>query len=330
MPSRQKILNSKFYVYTMIIFAAIVSSITMNFFISLAAILPSGLMSIVFVFSFIWTFLSKYITIIYLALNIPLLMFFWKKIKSKKYLYRTTLFLVVQAAFGSLFLIKPFANFLIDSTIFKYHTAEQIRVESPWLIIVFAIVGGTLIGWTCGIAWKFSGSTGGTDIIIYYISNTRKKPLGSISKFVGMFLSAFSFSFSIIFNESMRELWIFVLLGTLIYVYIYSTIIDLVYPKYSKVRVEIFSNKVKEIEEELQKQNFPHPWYRHNVIKSGNQSIKNELITCTTLLLEVRHWTSRIIEIDPDVSITIIRINSMQGYFDTRFVDETVTINNKK
>ena len=66
-----------------------------------AASVPSGLSSVSMSISLILPFLKPYLNFIYLILNIPLFIIFWKKLK-KSYMYLTVFFLVSNAIFGFL------------------------------------------------------------------------------------------------------------------------------------------------------------------------------------------------------------------------------------
>ncbi len=64
-----------------------------------ASSIPSGLSSISMTISLILPVVKPYLNFIYLALNAPLIIIFWKKIK-QKYIYLTFIFLLFNAIFG--------------------------------------------------------------------------------------------------------------------------------------------------------------------------------------------------------------------------------------
>lgn len=66
-----------------------------------ASTIPSGLSAISITTSFIFPILKPYLNFIYLGLNIPLFIIFWKKSK-KTYMYLTLLFLIFNAFFSFL------------------------------------------------------------------------------------------------------------------------------------------------------------------------------------------------------------------------------------
>lgn len=67
------------------------------------------------------------------------------------------------------------------------------RFSNPtWPIIIYSLIGAVCAGAAAGIAWKNSGSTAGSDIIVYYVSRVKKQSIGFISTIVALIFAAVS------------------------------------------------------------------------------------------------------------------------------------------
>ena len=142
--------------------------------------------------------------LIYFAFNIPLLLGFGFKTK-KSFIFFVSLFLVFQAITYAIFSIPSVENWIYHTFNVapgwnKYlylqdpMTHALTKIENPvtWPILVNAAIGSTLIGIAIALTWKCGGSTGGTDIIVYYLATKVKKNLAFIMTIVS-FVSAIVF-----------------------------------------------------------------------------------------------------------------------------------------
>ncbi len=304
----------------MITVAAILYSIGLNAFINVAGIFPTGLMA----FANLAVYLSPvninaFLSLIYLVLNIPLIIFFWKKIR-KTYIYKSIFFLIIQALFGLFFLI-PELSWFVNNIFLPGKTLEFIRSQG-WTILVLSAIGAIIASIGMGLAWKYGGSTGGTDLVTYYFSYKHKKPVGKINIIISLSMVAISFIISIIANrpDTIREYWFIVMLGTLVYVFILVTIVDLIYPKYSKVKLEIYSNDSDRITKHLKMIKFPHSW---SIVEfqSGYTGQNKKVISTTILLLELRDLIREIAKVDDKVWINVVKVKTNYGAFNTSSVE---------
>lgn len=312
--------QKKWYSWFMIMVAAILYSIGMNAFVNKAGIFPTGLMA----FGNLIVYLSPVninamLSLIYLGLNIPLIIFFWKKIQ-RRYIYKSAFFLLVQALFGLVFLI-PQMNDLIPNIFWQEKTLEYIRGQR-WPIIVLAAIGSMFASLGMGMSWKYGGSTGGTDLVTYYYSYKHKKPIGKINRTVSLIMVGISFSISVAANRPylIRDFWFIVLLGTLTYLFILVTIVDLIYPKYSKVKLDIYSNDPDKISRHLKMIKFPHSWSIME-LQSGYTGQNKKVISTTILLLELRDLIREISKVDDKVWINVMKVKMNYGAFNTEAVD---------
>ncbi|MCK5867262.1 MAG: YitT family protein, partial [Mycoplasmataceae bacterium] len=238
----QIIRRKKWYIYIVIFFVATLYTFAINMFVSVAKILPSGLSAIAFIPSIFSHNLTPFITGIYLILNIPLILIFRTKIK-KTFLYRTLFFLIIQAAIGLLFFIPElnlYANHMIIGSL-------DINKEI-WPIFLLSAIGATFVGFSVAYMWKLGGSTAGSDIIVYYYSTKKKLDVGFVAFLISIIFITISFTITMSFDSDSRKNYASKIIASILYVAINSMIMNILYPRYSKVWFEIHTTKNIEIE----------------------------------------------------------------------------------
>ena len=313
--------NSKTHAWVIILISAVLYTIGIQMFVQVAGTFSVGLGAFAQLFTITIHALKNYFSIIYLIINIPILIIFWKSLK-KDFRIKTTVFLVVQAGLGSLFLIPEVKDAVVGSIRFttNHTTSIQDIRDQVWPIIVLAMLGGIFVGASTSIAWKKGGSTAGSDIIVYYFSTKKKKPVGTIMLLISFIVMAFSFSVTLIVEPSSREHWLIVIVSTMAYVLITSSMVNMFYPKYSKVKIEIHSDKSKEIIKYLDSDKYNHSfqWVKHT---SGYTKKDKNIIITVMLLLEVKTVVKELKRIDPNIWILETDVRRVTGSFNTTKVD---------
>ena len=261
---------------------------------------------------------KPYFSLMYLALNIPFILFFWKRIK-KEFVYKTIWFLIIQAGFGSLFMFDNI-NGPITSIFSAFKPYRVGPSPTGWPIIIMTLLGSLLTGLGIALSWKYGGSSGGVDIITYFYSTRKGKSIGKITLIIGIIITIFSFSTTLAINKNMIQLWYLTFSSTFLYVVIASWIIDWVFPKYSKVKISIHSDKWEDIQKYLLKSKYSHGFYLTK-IKSGYSHKEKVIIESVILLLEVRPLVRHLIKIDPKLWISIENVRKIIGGFVTTTVD---------
>ncbi|WP_161565689.1 YitT family protein [Mycoplasma sp. ATU-Cv-508] len=313
-------MQRKRFSWVWLVGAAFLYAFGINAFVNAAGIFPTGLMAFANLTIYLAPDATPFASLIYFALNIPLIAIFWKKI-SRRYIYKSLYFLVLQALFGLFFLIPQVGEFWIKS----FWTGREIDAirEERWTVILLAAIGAAIVAVGIGVAWKTGGGTGGTDIIVYYFSHRYKKSVGLINTFVSLFMVAISFTISVALNRPTysHDLWFIILIGTLTYLFVTVVIIDLIYPKYSKVKLDIYSNQPEKVSAYLKNSNFHHAW---SIIplKSGYTGQDKKVITTTILLLELGDIIRKLYAIDKDLWIIATKIKFNYGRFNTDSVDQ--------
>ena len=304
--------------YLWITFAAILFNIGLQGFLQEAKILSSGLTAIAALPTFLWSGLTDYVSLIMLAMNVPLIIFFWNK-NRRKFMIRTMYFLVINAAIGSLFLIPEVKAQFND--LLHYNKFSGTWREDGWPILFMAGIGSILMGSGIALTWKYGGSTGGTDIVTYYYSTKKKKSIGTLSTVIALFFVAFSFITVIIVKKDMRDYWLLTLVASIAYSVIVGICINVIYPKYSKVEITIVSEKTEEISKKLHERKFRHSWRIAEYISGYNNQKKKEIRT-VTYLLESKDLIRFIHQIDPGAWISMVQVTRVDGTLNSDTVDD--------
>jgi uncharacterized membrane-anchored protein YitT (DUF2179 family) len=308
----KKIKKTRHYIYFMLTFASLIYALSIQSFVFVSRILPSGLSSISTLFAIIFPLLGPYITIIYLILNFPLIIWVWKKLENKIFLYRSIYFLVCQAIIGAIFIIKPINNFLINMI-----TSREDTLKKVWPIFLLSGIAGIFNGFSYSLTWKYGGSNGGSNFITYYFSQKKEKPIGNISFLVSIFFVIFSFLIALILKEEIRNNFVPILLANILYTGIVSSIINSLYPRYSKVKVEIHSEKINLINKYLKKK-YRHAW-KIIEFESGYTGLKKKMISTNMLLIEFHSFKHKIKKVDPNVWISVQKSIKIVGFFDSSY-----------
>jgi len=88
------------------------------------------------------------------------------------------------------------------------------------------------------------------------------------------------------------------LLSTIAAALIASIMVDRLYPKYSKRKLEIHTSKQKEVEKFLKNSN--HAYFTNEVVSGYTNKRKNVIYT-TVLLLEVKKYRKELFAIDKQI-----------------------------
>lgn len=307
--------KKKWISYGMITLSAILFTIGIQGFLQVAKTFSAGLTAFAALPTFIWTDLNDYVSLLYLAFNAPLMFFFWNK-NGKKFMLRTAYFLILQTGIGCLFFVPElkhaFANLINASR------------EDEWPILVLSIIGGVLVGFSISIAWKYGGSTGGTDIITYYFSTKKQKSVGSVLFIVSIAIVTFSFVVTVSVNPpalNIRKFWLISIMSTIFYILITSTIIDRVYPKYKKVRFMVISDKIDEINKKLHEVKYWHSWKIEEFTSGYTGKAKKKIVT-VIFLLEEKELMNLVRSVDPNAWVSVMEIKHLHGNLSNEKIDQ--------
>lgn len=324
-----------------IILCALFYSFGVINFLSNASLIPSGLSAISVTIVYVQKMLVPYLNLIYLALNIPLLIFFWNKLK-KKFMILTIIFLISNAGFGYVFglnVIKDFfrnhvfvfmENAFEPALPYPYYYVNNLVYEG-WPIFIYLILALVFCGPTSAVVWKFGASTGGTDVIAHYFSTKKKKEVGMFLMIVGYSIASCAllvifllknFGPSSIQNQinGFKNLIGVQTVASFVYIFSYGKIINMFYPKYKKVQLRIDTKEHDKVIEWLEKSEYWHP-YKITESTSGYTKQKKYSIETIVLLLESDDISRRIKIVDPNAWISISPVSKIYGKFNYSFIE---------
>ncbi|QJG66805.1 YitT family protein [Mycoplasma phocoenae] len=334
----------------LIFVSAFIFNIGVATFLSKAAVVATGTSSLAQIFTFTFD-IDRYFGYIYVAINIPVIAAFWRK-NPRLFMVLTCYWLLFQVLsqliLGEISVINHFLKETV--TIYtpegaKYWDAFSLEKSNgayydgqTWPIIVYCIIGGLLDGFAAAIAWKVGGCVAGSNVIVYYISRVKKLSVGKTAFIVAMAFAVFSICVTgtlEIFDKIPSRPWqktidinhnnpttrfIVRLICTVLYIGVYTFVIDRMYPKYKKVKLEIYSSKIESITEHFKKINYHHA---HNIYYgvSGFTHLTYGRIETITLFLEKDWVIAQVKAVDPKAWINTMPITEVQGNFDTSFID---------
>ena len=335
-----------------IFLSALLYNIGVAMFLAKAATVASGVSALVQALTYTISKTAPYFAYIYLALNFPFIIAFWKK-NPRIFMLLTFYWLLFLVLIQSFLLIKPVGEFfdkisiyyvnwnkdktkwneLIPWNVYGKYPNTLITTSTwsnpTWPIIIYAIIGGVCAGAASAIAWKNSGSTAGSDVIVYYVSRVKKRGIGFISTIVALIFAAFSIVLILGIElggvNKENKPWnpgafLLRVIATIIYIFVYNGLVEILYPKYKKVKIEIYTKKADLIIKHLKEINYWHGYNYSNITSGYNQSNSIKIETLA-LFLEQSIIKAEIIKIDPEAWITISPIYRIFGLFDTSKVD---------
>ncbi len=320
-----------------LILCAMIYAFGQTQFLLKAAVVSDGVEAISGTLSYLLPVLKPYLTVLYMALNIPLIIIFWKKIK-KTIMMTTIIFLVFNALFGYIFTLEPIDEFLSHELIVLVEKGWEVdstgtsnNVNAGWPVFVYAILTVACCSPTSAVVWKMGSSTGGTDIIAYYFSYKHKKPIGNLLVIVGGVMSLMGIFVLFMCNKfispdftkginGFKHFFCPQVFGSCVYIALNALVIDMIYPKYQKVKMRIDTKYPDKIEEFLKEIQFWHPYQ----IKSSTSGYtKKEIFSIESIvfLLESDELASKIKKIAPDAWISVTPVSKIYGRFNYSKID---------
>ncbi|BAW18499.1 ABC transporter permease [Mycoplasmopsis bovigenitalium] len=357
-PNEQGIKKRNLLTYLTRTFFMFVSALLFSFgvivFLQRSETIPSGLSGIPMLITLVFKKTEPYFALMYLGINIPLFCAFATKIK-KTFILHTLEFMIFQIIINFALSFEfngansSAAHWLIKVFNVAPGWSRDIMIngqtyENPttWPILVNGAIGSIFVGASISLAWKFGGSTGGTDIVAYYFSTKKQKSVGSILSAIALmtsitFLLIFAFAkphnnavaveivegskvytptkFKVIVG--MREVTSF------LYIAVVNLLVGLLYPKYKKVEIQISCSPNSEIVLNYFKD--IQYWHAFSIEKSISGFSNEEVIKIKTtmLYLEARNIIKDIRNICPNVWISVKPVHQIIGKFNTQYVDES-------
>ena len=261
---------------------------------------------------------------IYIILNIPIMIFAFKNY-GKEFVYKS-LYVFVMVLF--------FSNFLTFvpgfSSVILFGTSDQVSQAE---LLIIAIIGGTIYGYSVGNIFKLGSSSMGLDPIVKYVSREKQRDIKGIlfwfsignSIFFTILLEIISGS-AITWNYFIAEI-VFgrVIITSIAFMISYSVVTSFIYKTRTKISLKIISKRTDEISEFL---NYINYHRGHTIEKSiGGYSKENK--NSITMILnneEIKDIIEIVKIIDDDAFIYANDVTMAQE----KFAWNPITFNDKR
>lgn len=247
-------------------------------------------------------------SILYFVVNVPVLILAWVGI-------------------GKRFTIFTLINVIETSLFIKLLSCENLEVMQEIALFVArnggilsrALLGGVCTGLSCAICFKIDASSGGVDIIAYYIALKKRTLVGKYS-FIMNGVTLVCFTLLIITKEGWANPNVVAShLGgafySVLYILISKIVIDTINVRNKKMKVEIVTNR-KDLGEFLI-ESVPHG--ATMVVGTGVYTGKERYIfTMVVSSYELSHLIKLIKKEDSTAFVQVIPLNSVTGRFYTK------------
>lgn len=263
-------------------------------------------------------------------INIPLVIIGWKGV-SKRYAILTVISIFVQTIATTLisnFTVSPFCGIfdpnagtseglfecIQNGALNIFNVSEKDAIISTFketmdtgTRLMLAIIGGITAGFGAALCLKAGGSTGGIDIIASYLQT--KKGL-SFTKYQSI-IDGTIILLSAIFSVKM-------VIFTLIRLYVYIKVIDLVYNSYKIARLEIITSKGDEMRAKLIKK-FHHGVTIFNAL-GGYTLSDRQVLEVYISAYEVEEYLRTIQKVDPGAFVIRSKVSIVNG----KYIQKTI------
>ncbi|MGP1451648.1 MAG: DUF2179 domain-containing protein [Metamycoplasmataceae bacterium] len=286
--------------------------------------------------------LSRYIFIIFFWLvnfliNIPLFFFAYKKI-NKNFTLLNFIFMLFSTIAGIGFgFIKGSENWTFFGNSINENLAKDTNniVQSLFwqndddykmyfLVFIYGILWAIIQGIFAAALLILNSSTAGFDILVVWYTQKKIVNLGYIytifhiacllfANTIGTYIPASispntpqNWEFKVFFNPN--------LISSLIMILLNGVIIDIIFPKYKIVKMEIFTNQIEQIRKEIYE--IPHKRFQMSIINTtgGFSNKEGKLIVIKCFYTDTPDIIKIIEAYDPNAFVSIIDISKTFGY----------------
>ncbi|MCQ2742172.1 MAG: YitT family protein [Bacilli bacterium] len=242
-------------------------------------------------------------TLLYFIINIPLMVLCFLGI-GKRFAIYTVLNIVEFTLFGIMF----------DSPAFQ-PVLQQIYSITPENggLIARCMLGGVCTGFSSGVAFKFGFSTGGIDIISYFISAKKRTSVGKYSVVINVVIVSVFFILSL-FKDGSDLTTACKTLFAVLYMIVSSLVIDMIHIRNKKCEIKIIT-KLPALSDVLLA-NVPHG---ATITKGVGAFSGEEKIIITTIVssYEADAIVKIMQENDPHCFISVTALHQVYGRFFT-------------
>lgn len=243
---------------------------------------------------------NTFVSIAYLVLNIPIFILAWKGIGK-----RFAIFTIINVAATSIF------NKIIPESIVGLFDTGGFLEDN----ISRALFGGICIGLSSGLSLMVDGSSGGLDVISYYIATKKSTSVGKyVLLFNGIVVTLFTLLSYFPVNSSDTthdQVWIVLLYG-IVYLFVVSLVLDHLSRRNKKTQIQIITTK-----DSLPKvlmANFHHGCTVVDA-KGAFSGEGKKIIYMVVSSYEVKKAIRIIQDADPQAFINCVSVSALYGRF---------------
>ena len=179
------------------------------------------------------------IGILVFIINIPILIFGWKKV-SKRFVVCSVISIVLQTLLMNS--ILPVVDFGINSGLNPITGNVVGNGKGAMDLILLSFIGGFVSGVGSSLALRYGTSTGGVDILAQALSFKKNISIGFVSLVVNVVIAALG---AMVFGNPA------VLFYTIIRIIVQSVVTDKIHTAYNFLKVEIVTTKQEELSQLL-------------------------------------------------------------------------------
>lgn len=284
--------------------------------------------------------------VLYFILNIPLLLLSYKYL-SKRFFYFTILFLFVQTLVGLIIGFIPnvedvfiFANLnkgspagFTEYTIYMTLWNSSSDATKQVSIILYGLAWGTLNGVFTGALFILESCSGGFDILGTMIAKKKHKDLGQVltilnvislifANLIGNFIPAIialntekidttqvqenTLALDVLFSPNF--------LAGLGMMAIFQVAINLIFPRYKTVQVQIFAKEYEQLLNAIQENSSSRFSFSVSKVIGSYSKQEQFMIFTNCMYIDAADLISLIRQYDKNILITVIDIKKTDGY----------------
>ena len=237
-------------------------------------------------------------SILYFALNIPILAFAFFKIGKK---------------FALLTLLNVGLSSLFIHLLSNFDLAQKIAYELCSEHLARVLFAAVAIGLASSIAFRCEISCGGIDVISYYFALRKSTSVGKYALIINVTILISYFSLSIANNRGANlEISVLSLLFSFLYLFVVMLVVDFVNIRNKKVQLQIITS-FAEISSVLIA-NFPHSTTTVQA-KGGYSGAEKTIVYMVVSSNEVKHVISLVKKVDQHAFITATSLVQAYGNF---------------
>lgn len=263
-----------------------------------------------------------------LLANIPLFILGYKKV-NKRFGFLTIIFMTTATIFGLIIGFIPGSENWFMFTAIK---AEELTWDNATggnlTIFVYALVWAFLQAGIAAALLIINSSTGGSDVLGVYWSHKKFKDVGAsfifvhlafltVANLIGTYIPLITNPDGSFIRDAYKPEYFFnpSFVAGIVMVLINGVVLNVLFPKYKIVKVEIYSSKIPEIQEKINTLKDVRFATSHLSVKGGYSGQEQEVLVTMCLYLDAAHLLEIVREFDENALFTVTDLKKADGYF---------------